>query len=223
MQRTIRISQETYEKLNVLRNNLYPFQISFPKIIKVAADELESEVITNGKKKFQDKTKEKNRVTHDQKDILIAKLFKRIKQDEKSIRKGFEACKIWAENQKDWNKEFEREHKLIDCFANDIKLKHKKIKELEDLNKELTIMFGDKIDEYVKANQGLAKANNELTRAYEGLAHLGKTAQEMGIDIKKHYKNLPEYDKYDFSQKHELLESGKVRHTWTAKPKKRKG
>ena len=28
--------------------------------------------------------------------------FKRIKQDEKSIRKGFEACKIWAENQKDW-------------------------------------------------------------------------------------------------------------------------
>ena len=28
-------------------------------------------------------------------------------------------------------------------------------------------MFGDKIDEYVKANQGLAKANNELTRAYE--------------------------------------------------------
>ena len=110
------------------------------------------------------KQKEKNRVTHDQKDILIAKLFKRIKQDEKSIRKGFEACKIWAENQKDWNKEFEREHKLIDCFANDIKLKHKKIKELEDLNKELTIMFGDKIDEYVKANQGLAKANNELGR-----------------------------------------------------------
>ena len=44
----------------------------------------------------------------------------------------------------------------------------------------------------------------------------------MGIDIKKHYKNLPEYDKYDFSQKHELLESGKVRHTWTAKPKKEK-
>ena len=43
----------------VLRNNLYPFQISFPKIIKVAADELESEVITNGKKKFQDKTKRK--------------------------------------------------------------------------------------------------------------------------------------------------------------------
>lgn len=169
MQRTIRISQETYEKLNVLRNNLYPFQISFPKIIKVAADELESEVITNGKKNSKIKQKEKNRVTHDQKDILIAKLFKRIKQDEKSIRKGFEACKIWAENQKDWNKEFEREHKLIDCFANDIKLKHKKIKELEDLNKELTIMFGDKIDEYVKANQGLAKANNELTRAYEGL------------------------------------------------------
>ena len=44
----------------------------------------------------------------------------------------------------------------------------------------------------------------------------------MGIDIKKHYKNLPEYNKYDFSQKHELLESGKVRHTWTAKPKKEK-
>ena len=39
-------------------------------------------------------------------------------------------------------------------------------------------MFGDKIDEYVKANQGLAKANNELTRAYEGLAHLENSPRD---------------------------------------------
>ena len=34
----------------------------------------------------------------------------------------------YGQKPKDWNKEFEREHKLIDCFANDIKLKTKRLK-----------------------------------------------------------------------------------------------
>ena len=41
-----------------------------------------------------------------------------------------------------------------------------------------------------------------------------------GIDIKKYTKELPENNKYDFSQKHEVLESGKVKSTWKLTPKK---
>ena len=38
----------------------------------------------------------------------------------------------------------------------------------------------------------LAKKNNEVVRAYNGLAELGKFAEEQGIDIKKHSRELPE-------------------------------
>ena len=44
----------------------------------------------------------------------------------------------------------------------------------------------------------------------------------MGIDIKKHYKNLPEYDKYDFSQKHELLGVWKSKTHMDGKTKKKR-
>ena len=69
----------------------------------------------------------------------------------------------------------------------------------------------------------LIKERNDITRAYNGLAELGKFAKELGVDITKHNKNLPEnQDKYDFEQKHTLMESGKVKHTYKLKPKKRK-
>ena len=44
-------------------------------------------------------------------------------------------------------------------------------------------------------------------------------AEEVGVDIKKHNKHLPERNKYDFSQSHTLLESGKVKHSWKFKKK----
>jgi len=81
-----------------------------------------------------------------------------------------------------------------------------------EVNKELT-----------EANKELQKNHNEITRAYNGLHHMGKFAQELGIDITKHNKQLPEYDQYEgFEQKHTLLESGKVRHTYSMKKKKSK-
>ena len=68
----------------------------------------------------------------------------------------------------------------------------------------------------------ISSINFELTRAYNGMAHMCKTAKESGIDIEKYRKQLPEYQSQytDFEQKHELLESGKVRSTYTAKRKK---
>ena len=53
------------------------------------------------------------------------------------------------------------------------------------------------------------------------LGDLGKFAEEQGIDIKKHSRELPEnWKDYKFSQKHTLLESGKVRHEWSLTPPK---
>ena len=62
-----------------------------------------------------------------------------------------------------------------------------------------------------------------MTRAYNSLAEMGKFAEEQGIDIKKHTKELPEnkYKDFKFSQKHEVLESGKVRSTYKLTPPKK--
>ena len=69
------------------------------------------------------------------------------------------------------------------------------------------------------------KQYNEIVRAYNGLAELGKFADELGIDIRKHRKNLPESKDYDFSHDSKLLESGTVLLIFTLKKKpiKRKG
>ena len=83
-------------------------------------------------------------------------------------------------------------------------------------------------DDYKEANDSLAEKNKEivkdnfdLTRAYNGLSQLGHFAEESGIDIKKHNGKLPENNKWDFEQKHTLTETGKVRHQYKLKPKKR--
>jgi len=66
------------------------------------------------------------------------------------------------------------------------------------------------------------KQYNEIVRAYNGLATLGKFAEELGIDIRKHRKKLPESKDYEFSQSSKLLESGKVRHIFKLNKKKSK-
>ncbi len=66
------------------------------------------------------------------------------------------------------------------------------------------------------------KKYNDIVRAYNGLAEMGKFAEELGIDIRKHRKNLPESKDYEFSQDSKLLESGKVQHIFKLKKKKSK-
>ena len=67
------------------------------------------------------------------------------------------------------------------------------------------------------------KKYNEIVRAYNGLQQMGKFAEELGIDIRKHRKNLPESKDYEFSQDSKLLESGRVHHTFKLTKKKRIG
>ena len=61
---------------------------------------------------------------------------------------------------------------------------------------------------------------NDIVRGYNALAQMGKFAEELGIDIKKHTKRLPEHNKYtDFKVTNKLLESGKVSTVFSMKKK----
>ena len=111
----------------------------------------------------------------------------------------------------------------IETLQDEIKEKNLKIEELQKLYDEAIEINKDVIVKNrtcIKANQEILKDHNEITRAYNGLAEMGKFAEDEGIDIKKHNKMLPERNKYDFSQSHTLLESGKVKHSYNFKKKK---
>ncbi len=73
----------------------------------------------------------------------------------------------------------------------------------------------------IAKNKELLKDHIEITRAYNGLHHMGKFAEEQGIDIKKHNNKLPEY--HQFEQEHKLLESGRVQHIYKMKKIKKDG
>jgi hypothetical protein len=85
--------------------------------------------------------------------------------------------------------------------------------------------FWHNLSLYEKEKEEWTKQYNEIVRAYNGLSAMGKFAEELGIDIRKHRKNLPESKDYEFSQSHKLLESGKVQHIYKLKKKliKKKG
>ena len=109
-------------------------------------------------------------------------------------------------------------------LAEEITQKQFKIKKLEKYVEESPELFCDKYEALEKQIVKLQKTNFEVTRAYNSLAEMGKFAEEQGIDIKKHTKELPENNKYKdfkFSQKHEVLESGKVRSTYKLTPPKK--
>ena len=71
--------------------------------------------------------------------------------------------------------------------------------------------------------QDLTKERDDAIRAYNGLHKLGKFAVEQNIDIKNEKLPESEKNKYDFSQKHTVLESGKTKHTFFLKRKKNGG
>ena len=71
--------------------------------------------------------------------------------------------------------------------------------------------------------QDLTKERDDAIRAYNGLHKLGKFAVEQGIDIKDEKLPESEKNKYDFSQKHTVLESGKTKHSYSLKRKKNGG
>ncbi len=98
-----------------------------------------------------------------------------------------------------------------------IETKEEEKQEHKKSYEDVVDFYEDKLAEFIRANKELATKNYELTRAYNSLHAIGKEVK--GFDIKKYNKELPENNKYDFTQKHDVLESGKVRSTYTLTPK----
>jgi len=90
------------------------------------------------------------------------------------------------------------------------------LKEAYKVNKDVVLKNKD----CIQKNTEILKDHHEITRAYNGLHSMGKFAEEEGIDIKKHNRQLPE--NMEFHQSHELMESGRVKHVYGIKKKKNK-
>ena len=101
---------------------------------------------------------------------------------------------------------------------------HTYIKKQDKVIRKLNAQLYDyhlKHEDCLEKNQELLKSHVEITRAYNGLHEMGKFAEDLGIDITKHNKKLPEY--HQFEQKHTLLESGRVQHIYSMKKVKKDG
>ena len=148
----------------------------------------------------------------------------------KDIENKSNMMNLWMTNRQTWTDKINKD--LLQKAENHAKEKkeikehyEKELAELQKLyeeavetNREMAEVNRDAI----KTNREIIKSHNEITRAYNGLHNIGEFAQDLGIDIKKHNKMLPENNPdYDFSQKHTLLESGKVRHEYKLTPKKK--
>jgi len=153
------------------------------------------------------RNKNTEHISNEQYDKLLTIIFERIKADEDCFKKLVS----------DIEKKNERIDFLDDYVENEIG-------KLNKLIEQRTIEYKNANVHLVDINAELQKKNIEITRAYNGLAMMGKFAVENGIDIKKHNRELPEHplNKYKFSQKHEVLESGKTRSTWQLTPKKKR-
>jgi len=161
---------------------------------------------TDRRSKISDKLRKElgvcshERVSYKSLEKLNTLLYKRIKSDQKQF-------KILAEDIRHKNNQ-------IRTFYINTHKNAKKVNEVFDRYKEAN-------DNLANKNKELIKDNFDLTRAYNGLSQLGQFAEESGIDIKKHNGKLPENNKWDFEHKHTLTETGKVRHQYKLKPKKR--
>ena len=146
----------------------------------------------------------------------------------KDIENKSNMMNLWMTNRQTWTDKINKD--LLQKAENHAKekkeIKEHYEKELAEVNKlyEEAVETNREIVEInrdaIKTNREIVKSHNEITRAYNGLHSVGEFAQDLGIDIKKHNKMLPENNPdYDFSQKHTLLESGKVRHEYKLTPK----
>ena len=146
----------------------------------------------------------------------------------KDIENKSNMMNLWMTNRQTWTDKINKD--LLQKAENHAKekkeIKEHYEKELAEVNKlyEEAVETNREIVEInrdaIKTNREIIKSHNEITRAYNGLHSGGEFAQDLGIDIKKHNKMLPENNPdYDFSQKHTLLESGKVRHEYKLTPK----
>ena len=126
--------------------------------------------------------------------------------------------KLWTEKiNADLQHRADKHKQDIETLENAYKKQINELQEMYDEAIEVNADVVEKNRDCIDKNRELLKDHNEIVRAYNGLAEMGKFAEEMGVDIKKHRAQLPEG--YEFSQKHTLMESGKVKHSYKLKKK----
>jgi len=79
------------------------------------------------------------------------------------------------------------------------------------------------LNEFELSQEELYKKYYEVIRSYNALITFNKSAEELGVDMKKHKMELPESKRdandYEFSARQEVLESGRIRNILELKPK----
>jgi len=149
-------------------------------------------------------------------DRIIDRLTREIDRKSEIIDKWDQYRQKWFDTvSKDLAKIYQDKTAKNNQEVNDLEVL---IKELSEANKELRKVNKD----CIRINTNIIKDHQEITRAYNGLAQVGKYVDEKVIA--KHNKKLPENNTEeftDFKQKHTLLESGKVLHEWSMTKKKK--
>ena len=175
---------------------------------------------------------EHDQVSYKELEKLNRALFQHCKRLSRDIDRKGAMMELWTKNRQTWTDKINKDlltkaedHDRILAenkayYEDQLKEQKELYNECIEANKELSKVNRN----CIKVNKDIIKDHNEITRAYNGLHRLGKFCEEDGIDIKRHNKMLPESKDnfYDFKQKHTLLESGKVKSTWSVKRKKSK-
>ena len=195
----------------------------------MAKKKSKSKIVITEKERKKYGVCEHDQVSYKALDKLNRSLLLHCKRLSKDINRKGKWIEVWMKTHKILQDEVKIKNKnliLKEAFylkkLSALKVNYQKeIKELQNLYDEAIEINKDVVEknrDCIKANQTLLKDHNEIVRAYNGLAEMGRYAEETGVDIKKHRSQLPEG--YEFNQKHTLLESGKVKHSYSLKKKK---
>ena len=187
-------------------------------------NETKQNLITEGMRKKYGVC-EHDQVSYKALDKLNRSLLLHCKRLSLDIARKGKMMELWMNNRKLWTNKINKDYiKRAELHKEEIeqvkKIYQKKIDELQQLYDEAIEVNTDVVNknrDCIKANREILKDHNDIVRAYNGLAEMGRYAEESGVDIKKHRGRLPEG--YEFKQKHTLLESGKVKHSYSLKKK----
>ena len=194
----------------------------------MAKKKSKSKIVITEKERKKYGVCEHDQVSYKALDKLNRSLLLHCKRLSKDINRKGKWIEVWMKTHKILQDEIKIKNKnliLKEAFylkkLSALKVNYQKeIKELQNLYDEAIELNTDVVEknrDCIEKNREMLKDHNEIVRAYNGLAEMGRYAEESGVDIKKHRSQLPEG--YEFNQKHTLLESGRVKHSYSLKKK----
>jgi hypothetical protein len=194
----------------------------------MAKKKSKSKIVITEKERKKYGVCEHDQVSYKALDKLNRSLLLHCKRLSKDINRKGKWIEVWMKTHKILQDEVKIKNKnliLKEAFylkkLSALKVNYQKeIKELQNLYDEAIEINKDVVEknrDCIEKNREMLKDHNEIVRAYNGLAEMGRYAEESGVDIKKHRSQLPEG--YEFNQKHTLLESGRVKHSYSLKKK----